>query len=201
MPRQKNLQHHIVKFSTKPPGHDVARQRENQRRHRARVKEKMVDLEATLSNTQCELETALRQIENLNAEVQRLQSLVTTPQACNCNNALSADTSAPPWGPLLDHEPEQLRSVSTIATPTDHSSIEDPDNDCPLLPPPLAGESTITCRDAYAIIKGRNAPSDIDTETVNEWLKSGFRRAIIPGSGCRVETHVLFAFIDHLTST
>ncbi|KAK3984994.1 Glyoxalase/Bleomycin resistance protein/Dihydroxybiphenyl dioxygenase [Cladorrhinum sp. PSN332] len=189
MARQSNFTDHITKFSTKPPGHDAARQRENQRRHRARVKGRIVELEDALSSTQRELENALKQIDNLNAEVQRLQSLIPIPQT----TARAESTSITVQPPDCEPHPQPSNSPSvdcqryrpageTAITPARASSIGDPD-DCPLLPAPLPGESTITCREAYSIINDRNAPSDIDTSTMNEWLKEGFRRANAPGSG------------------
>lgn len=75
----------------------------------------------------------------------------------------------------------------------------DPNNDCALLSPPSVGESTIPCREAYSIIKDRISP-EFDLHTVAEWLKPGFRWAIVPGAGCRVQTHMLFAFVDRITS-
>lgn len=238
MPINSHVQSHITKFSAKPPGYDAARQRENQRRHRARVKGKMSDLEAALASTQAELEAALRQVEHLTAEVDKLRSLV--PMSIDCQRTsttrldelvthpVDPELPGPHNSPTDTHTlseeaptlpipraerktcaQDQQTSCSSEPTATGTpetvllSSIEDPDSDCPLLPPPLPGESTITCRDAYKIIKDRNALSDtdsIDSETMNGWLKPGYRRAIIPGSGCRVETHVLFDFIDHITS-
>jgi hypothetical protein len=56
----------------------------------------------------------------------------------------------------------------------------------------------MSCRDAYSIIKDRGDP-EFDVSVANEWLKPGFRRAIAPGTGCRVQTHILFAFVDHIT--
>jgi hypothetical protein len=79
------------------------------------------------------------------------------------------------------------------------SGFEDPNNDCAFLPSPSVGESTIPCREAYSIIKDRISP-DFDLSTATEWLKPGFRRAVLPGTGCRVKTHILFALVDHITS-
>ena len=230
MPLDSRLKSHVTKFSAKPPGHDAARQRENQRRHRARVKGKMSDLEAALASTQAELEAALMQIEHLSAEVERLRNLVPTstrpvPQPASQSTtrtdefvtdavmmtgvaptlpippAESVETCAENQHPDTSCCPETLASTDTPDAAL-MTSIDDPDSDCPLLPAPLPGESTITCRDAYKIIKDRNALSDadMDSEAMNGWLKSGYRRAIVPGSGCRVETHILFDFIDHITS-
>jgi hypothetical protein len=239
----------VHKFSSKPPGHDAARQRENQRRHRARVKGHIADLEAALSNTQNRLDEALRQIATLTAEVKRLQALPPTdestlqtpaaapqgavlePVTCTtlatenedendrvveedspkCGLCPQTDDPAVPPGPsctapkqgfVAGTEPLHPASTQTATNP--HVDIEpitgfeDPNSDCPLLPAPSAGESTIPCRDAYLIIKDRSS-LEFDLCTANEWLKPGFRRAIVPGTGCRVQTHILFAFVDHMT--
>lgn len=259
----------IHKFSSKPPGHDALRQRENQRRHRARVKGRIAQLEAALSSAQTELGDALIRIESLTAEVWRLQrALEPTPQgpasapAPHSRARVTGDSSIIPQPgvaisvlppgekelaqqspAMFDESPRAGRlrsSANTCATcmeevaapdtarPTvpntagaarepngphplprsipelqsrslPNSAFNDPDDDCPLLPPPGAGESTMPCRDAYSIIRDRSTP-EFDLSEATNWLKPGFRRAIVPGSGCRVQTHVLFAFVDHMTS-
>jgi hypothetical protein len=232
----------VHKFSSKPPGHDAARQRENQRRHRARVKSRISELEAALSDTQNKLDDALRQINTLAAEVQRLHALgseASTPQRhgfvshdsdlAHINTDHTSQQETPE--PNSSSRPE-TEDATDAATPTETarptspdiivpdgqgalstgtpiravfqevtipiSDLENANHDCPLLPAPSAGESTIPCRDAYSIIKERSSP-EFDLSAANEWLKPGFRRAIVPGTGCRVQTHILFAFVDHIT--
>jgi len=243
----------LHKFSCKPPGHDAARQRENQRRHRARVKSRIAELEASLSRAQSSLDDALKQIESLTAEVQRLQhtpgSRSTTPIQTAAQQQTVLEPATSPeretFGRVesdetteqtlstLDTRPRAgaLPSLSTtiyreasVVTPEpipsatrepwstspqplaklpanglSASGFEDPNNDCALLPPPSVSESTIPCREAYSIIKDRITP-DFDLSTATEWLKPGFRRAVLPGTGCRVKTHILFDFVDHITS-
>lgn len=74
----------VHKFSSKLPEAEAARQRENQRRHRARVKEKIAELESSLAETNEKLEAALQYIRELEAECQRLRepssSSVYTPE-------------------------------------------------------------------------------------------------------------------------
>ncbi|KAK0707391.1 Glyoxalase/Bleomycin resistance protein/Dihydroxybiphenyl dioxygenase [Lasiosphaeris hirsuta] len=152
---------YVQKFSCKPPGHEAARQRENQRRHRARVKTQISELEATLAKTQNQLDDALRCIDSLTAEVERLQ-----------------------------HTLQQQDSSRQPSFPDGSSESLDPGIDCPLLPPPSPGESTMTCRDAFSIIRERSV-FGLDFDAATEWLQPGFRRAIVPGSGCRVQTHIL----------
>ncbi|KAL2021678.1 hypothetical protein VTK56DRAFT_6770 [Thermocarpiscus australiensis] len=253
----------VRKFSCKPPGYDAARQRENQRRHRARVKGRIAELEAALFSAQSRLDGALRRIEDLTAEVQRLQhaadsatpdststsetstlelaiqsqrafavsipasetgqtqgssceldvslgaeKLPAGPGSCTtCIQAGDVDTTASAnfatrsyaRPPDAQHaSPEALDTLQATGVPT--SGFDDPNDDCPLLPPPRVGESTIPCREAHSIILDRSTP-EFDLRSAAEYLKPGFRRAIVPGTGCRVQTHVLFSFVDRITST
>ncbi|CAP66907.1 uncharacterized protein PODANS_4_6030 [Podospora anserina S mat+] len=194
MPRQPTFQSSITKFSAKPPGHDAARQRENQRRHRARVKGRICDLEATLASTQSKLDDALKQIEELHAEISRLRALQPPTLQANETSSLITCHAGVDSSDIqeslndIDDVPEPMPDSPMPASPQSTAAIEDSNNDGPLLPPTHPDESTITCRDAYAIIMDRNT-SDLDSETMNQWLKPGFRRAAVPGSGCRIETH------------
>ncbi|KAK3316023.1 hypothetical protein B0H66DRAFT_560136 [Apodospora peruviana] len=235
------------KFSSKPPGHEAARLRENQRRHRARVKGRITDLETALDDTQERLNNALSRIEDLTAEVHRLQLALGESQqgpVLRGHDHAVPDPilpleSRPNTSSLESHccnrtttcgpEPDEISQITArkqtqqdlIVLSADELSPaqdathytnkpgvpgdtvakagDDPTDDCPSLPPPSPGESTMTCREAYAMIKDRIMP-DFDPELVTEWLKPGFRRATCPGDGCRVQTHILFALVDHITS-
>ncbi|KAM7214082.1 hypothetical protein V8F06_010521 [Rhypophila decipiens] len=229
----------IHKFSTKPPGYEAARQRENQRRHRARVKSRITDLEAKLDATEARLDEALRRIEELTAEMQRLQSHTTQipslqieqigasvsptsscERGCNSCAPVEADDSSQerlgsssnvtlfvsPQDLAPTKPPELSKNITPVTetTPQEYNGKEqeigdNPNDDCVTLPPPNPGESTIRCREAYSMLKDRIMP-EFDPEIVTEWLKPGFRRAVCPGDGCRVQTHVLYAFVDHITS-
>jgi len=243
----------LHKFSCKPPGHDAARQRENQRRHRARVKGRVAELEASLSRAQSSLDDALKRIKSLTAEVQRLQhpsgsrsttSIRTTAQQqtvfepatsleCGALDGTESDRrteqplsslNARPRAGALPTQSTTIYSEASVVTPepiptaaqeprstspqplaklpansVPASGFEDPKNDYAFLPPPSVGESTIPCREAYSIIKDCTSP-EFDFSTATEWLKPGFRRAVVQGTGCRVQTHILFAFVDHITS-
>ncbi|KAL2141919.1 hypothetical protein VTI28DRAFT_1804 [Corynascus sepedonium] len=253
------------KFSCKPPGHETARLRENQRRHRARVKGRIAELEAALSNTQTKLNEALQRIDALNAKIHRLhtlnldlpnsqqrkspseqqvfdciqapvsdptvrnESIARTPEEWDAemlaNTPDSGSCSGVSGSPIVLDSCCSRRQGEVIATqqssravkwnsavqdiesPTTKSvhdggelaaNVVNPNDDCPLLPAPGTGESTIPCREAYSIIRERSTP-EFDLLAANEWLKPGFRRAIAPGTGCRVQTHILFAFVDHIT--
>ena len=257
----------VQKFSCRPVRDQAARQRENQRRHRARVKGRIDDLEAELCKTQRELEEALKRIERLTSDVQRLQhALDSTPQQGTCVSQTSVPETTSPLSPnhltptSLSREYAQtprtldgldashLTDVSCLpvsppgsvtkgpveadvrrkcdisiaqcectsqihhlrGSTTTHaaqpresgvlqSDLDTPNGDGPLLPATTPGESTIPCRDAFLIIKERSTP-EFDLSVATEWLKPGFRRATVPGTGCRVETHILFALVDHITS-
>ncbi|KAL2161889.1 hypothetical protein VTH06DRAFT_7673 [Thermothelomyces fergusii] len=227
-PDPKAFRSHIRRFSCKPPGHDAARQRENQRRHRARVKSRIAELETALSDAQARLSEALQRIDALAAEVQRLRALgpadinnppsepqprecqAATPESADPAKLVTGDAAAtwePPEGPrcCLCSRTTGIRGgggggrghngAAEPAADVDPRHLQD---DCPLLPAPGEGESTIPCREAYSIIRGCSASSDFDLAVADEWLRPGFRRAVAPGSGCRVQTHVLFAFVDRL---
>lgn len=108
---------------------------------------------------------------------------------------------SPPAGSLSTREPWSISPQPPVNLPENSSpayGFEDSNSDCALLPPPSVGESTIPCREAYSIIKDRSSP-EFDLSTATEWLKPGFRRAVAPGTGCRVQTHMLFAFVDYIT--
>lgn len=235
----------VHKFSCKPPGHKATRQRENQRRHRARVKNRIAELEELLSNTQRRLDGALERVEELTAEVQRLQYTPGTKPITSVSRkatdpdrgaldargvdkvsepAPSAIHACPQTGcistlsaakctlkrslvnlegntPITIEEPRSASPPSLLNQPVTNPAtvtFEDPTNDCAHLPPPTPNESTIPCREAYSIIQDRSAP-EFDLSTATEWLEPGFRRAVVPGTGCRVQTHILFAFVDHIT--
>ena len=244
----------VNKFSAKPPGYDAARQRENQRRHRAKVKNRIVELEAALYATQHKLQEALKQIESLTNEVQRLRCALGSSQAVPVEpmssipeppttnsippcqllnpNGTSVDDAVVSPHALYRIKPQAISSFTspsgmfccplTVAPATEGSPLlhvplpqntqtstsstsetfsKDNNDDGPLLPPPGKDESTITCREAFLIIKDRchaAAAPDVDLDAAAEFLRPGFRRAIVPGTGCRVETHLLFAFVDRI---
>ncbi|KAK3692999.1 hypothetical protein B0T22DRAFT_486801 [Podospora appendiculata] len=240
MPSRESSNMLVHKFSSKPPGHEAARLRENQRRHRARVKSQVAELQTSLSATQARLDTALLRIDELTAEVQRLRQTLppsqpspSGPSDSNTITTLASFTQAPDplqqgraacfKGDDAEDEPKTMsskvaRNMSNTDSPTVSTSeeqlriqrhasfppaeidtdIPDPDSDHAYLPPPSPGESTIPCRDAFSILRERMLPGS-DVEEAKKWLEPGFRRAILPGGGCRVQTHILFAFVDHIT--
>lgn len=82
------------------------------------------------------------------------------------------------------------------------------DDDDLVLPAPRPGESTMPCREAFSIVRKVQTTRpdyyyDADCREVEnvarEQWKPGFRSAIEPGSGCRVQTHLVYDFVDHIT--
>jgi hypothetical protein len=128
-----------------------------------------------------------------------LESDISSPYTITLEQDITVTTPPPIHDAIRNSQNPNSTPLAEPHANTDPiAGIEDPNNDCPLLPAPGAGESTIPCGEAYSIIKDRSIP-DFDLSAVNEWLKPGFRRAIVPGTGCRVQTHLLFAFVDHIT--
>ncbi|KAJ4395756.1 hypothetical protein N0V85_006443 [Neurospora sp. IMI 360204] len=83
------------------------------------------------------------------------------------------------------------------------------DEDDLALPAPRPGESTMPCREAFSIVRKMQTTRpdyyycDADGREVEnvarEQWRPGFRSAIEPGSGCRVQTHLVYDFVDHIT--
>ncbi|KAK4118506.1 Glyoxalase/Bleomycin resistance protein/Dihydroxybiphenyl dioxygenase [Parathielavia appendiculata] len=163
----------MPRHQLKPPGPDAARQPENQRRHRART---------NLSSKS----------KSLTAEVNRLHGLSIPSRAGPRFPRLSKDTLQ-----ILSssfHQADGLIPPSPCGTaPNQSTAAAAPEQvqfastqtmiDCPLLPAPGAGESTIPCQNAYLIIKERSSP-EFDLSAANEWLMPEFRRAIATETGC-----------------
>lgn len=61
----------VTKWSSKPADHNAVRQRNNQRRHRERVKLHIAQLGSRLEETERELQKALATIERLTAKLDR----------------------------------------------------------------------------------------------------------------------------------
>ena len=268
------------KWSWKPKKDKAARIRDNQRRHRARTKAYIMDLEEQLAATRSKLEEALARNEELEAQIRQLcqsrtataaveASAQTTSRVTDLAVALSGTqhrivtkdpsrdasllvavggehVSAESVGPAASspstsncdfsnhdcpspqsdssvHSPPQ-QSAAGIASPaavySDPPDISAPcscvspaddvtgdanatgranDPDCNHLPPPAPGESTIHCKTAYRIIEDRNFKG-MGLNAIQQRLGPGFRRAVIRGDGCRVDSHLVFALIDDISA-
>lgn len=273
----------MTKFSSRPRPADcnAARIRNNQRRHRARVKTHIADLETRLGETKAHLDAALAKINQLTAEVEALRKRPDTRRPASTDPESSRTQSSPDSRPKADAQSSMLPSLHCCASPSscpfaertisemtgpsaadgpsslvadvlrslstvrmgnsvithlpntssaasqegrpptgcagdrlpphqshshgesDHKQSDTgviPDSDCNDLSPPCPGESTTTCRDAYKVIEQQNF-SGLDVAAITSWLKPGFRRATQQGGGCRVETHLLFALLDYISSS
>lgn len=232
------------KFSSKPPEHKATRLRENQRRHRAKVKNRITELEAALATTQSQLHAALERGKELDAEVARLRCALESRQGMplesenganiseiinvgspkgrtgntdTIQHLLSASGTGSEEGAhilggtsnqsclglstsVIERTGEDSGPCSERSTCERGNAIEEevPGNDCLHLPPATPGESTMDCRAAYAIIHEQRG-EEIPHEVLKAWLRPGFRRAVVRGSGCRVLTQNLFALVDQIS--
>lgn len=182
------------KWSTKPADHNVNRVRNNQRRHRARVKSRMEELEARLEETNAKLEAALTTISSLTAEVDTLRAGQSSilPPAPSSTEPLARHVQ-------LDVGDSTLVYASADSAPVPTPAIVSNDNncDCQGAPPPAPGESTMSCSSAFQIIAQQNF-SGVEVTTIRAWLGPGYR--LKPGEACRVETNKLYEILDHITS-
>lgn len=168
------------KWSARPSNDKASRVRNNQRRHRQRVKEHIAHLESRLEDTERQLRDALDRVTELTRDLERTAQRAAPPQT---------QTVEPP---ILSAPPES--SVIPRAQLLDYSEDE-----CCSLPPPGPGKSTTRCRDAYIIIAQQNYRA-LDSYVIRQWLEPGFYGALGEGDGCRVDTEVLFGLLDFISS-
>lgn len=247
----------MSKWSAKPADHKATRLRNNQRRHRKRVKDQIVELETRLVDTQTQLNRALARIDELSRELDQSklhnESMSPRSHRKSKDHSTTIDVTAERLefshgclsAPVResdmilgdDHCPlaqrgndEPIQQPSLLQSET--ISIVDPswthppqflapskndimlqglppdyeafagsaDSNCCHLPPPEPGKSTTRCRDAYLIISQQNYKG-LDSTALRSWLEPGFRGAIREGDGCRVETDLLFALLDLISSS
>lgn len=209
----------LTKRSIKPADHNAARVRNNQRRHRERVKNRIEHLEAKLNQTQDELAKALQTIQSLNAEVERCR------QTSSCSGAAA---SAPPSdstitpAALLRQPAISLKDLETLickgckgcnnkgnlsdggqgpllGCATDIQALNTEQEDESSMKPQVAGESTTSCKEAFRILAEQNYAS-LDTPAMRSWLEPGFRRGLSVGEGCRVSNTLLFTLLSYVSS-
>lgn len=219
----------MEKWSSKPADHNAMRVRNNQRRHRARVKSRIEDLEKQLEETNTKLESALATIGGLTAEIAVLRGhpLPTSPifrdeSPRHCLTPLGSEpTPSAIEVPLVDEDATsnlivqdavQLPSPQAaetelkdtwkvaIVVPAMEEADDGPDCNCEGLPSTTTGESTLPCSSAFRIIKQQDA-SGLDLTTIRERLSPGFRKALRPGEACRVETSRVYELLDQITPT
>lgn len=209
----------VLKWSLKSADHNATRVRNNQRRHRARAKGHVLDLEKRLEETSARLEAALQTIGHLTKEVEILRGGVTPSAALP---QLPPNTASLPGVPHVEARPTDSTSCQgagcrgaprqqsptqgplevseqTAAPPTEEVD-DNADCCCDGLPPPAPGESTLPCSSAFRIIEQQNF-SGVEVTTIRSWLGPGFRGAPRPGEACRVETGRVYELLDHITSS
>lgn len=201
------------KWSTKPPDHNANRVRNNQRRHRARVKSRMEELETRLQETNEKLEAALSTISSLKAEVETLRSSQSSPPDPLVGPRLPV-VFVDPSHPEHPHssatylqQPDEATPLSTVISESFKHDIipasavlivsSDTNCDCQGAPPPALGESTISCSSAFQMIDQQNF-NRVEAATIKAWLGPGFR--LRPGEACRVVTNKLYEILDNITS-
>lgn len=205
----------IVKWSTRPADHNAIRVRNNQRRHRARAKEHVHDLEKRLEETSAKLEAALQTISHLAQEVEILRGRVFA--APTWSQLPPSTTETAPGIARVEAEPIDLMPMQNELDPEAHTEVsadvldmtaqpstaetgDSADCGCDGLPPQAPGESTLPCSSAFRIIEQQNF-SGVEVTTIRAWLGPGFRRALRPGEACRVETNRVYELLDHITSS
>lgn len=204
----------ILKWSTRPADHNAIRVRNNQRRHRARAKEHVQELEKRLEETSARLDAALQTIGHLAQEVEILRGRVfaaptwsqLTPSTETAPGVAHIEVQPGHLIPMQDPPDPKIRTEELPAVPgttADLSTAETVDNadcGCDGYPPQAPGESTLPCSSAFRIIEQQNF-SGVEVTTIRAWLGPGFRRALRPGEACRVETNRVYELLDHITSS
>jgi hypothetical protein len=270
----------ISKFSARQPSanQNATRLRDNQRRHRARVKAYTAELEKRLEEAESRLDDALQKIARLTSEVERLRGGHVIERQANTDpnstSRMARARSRPPTvaplptdgevqslcpfsGPIIpgiaslsirggasvggSNVPRALQTVHALSQGTaadlpgvpgspiggeiprpECSSSCDQDQKhgvgeaqalqpdvllvmmsgrgCDCLPVLQSGESTIPCDTAYKVIEQQNT-FGLDAAAITRWLQPGFRKAPGKGVGCLVDTQLLFALLDYITSS
>lgn len=216
------------KWSSRSAQHNANRVRNNQRRHRARVKARTEDLETRLEETNAKLEAALSTIKTLTAEVEGFRaSRSLTHSQLGLELARSSCLVLPssvhePAPPVPAHDLGQPQTATTLArypsddiqaaTPTleavTHAtglavpSLATVDSDslcnCPDGAPPPALGESTMSCSSAFQIIQQQNFSGVEVTTIKAWLGPGFR--LKPGEACRVETSRLYELLDHITS-
>lgn len=202
----------VTKWTLNP---NPTRVRDNQRRHRARVKARTESLEAELKATQQELRAAHARIHELESLLTTNQRLFVSEQAeipvelgasnscCDettCYRQILEPVNQHSWQQDLDQNSFtsffETSSTDTLASNV-FSTVQHYDED-DQLPPVAGGESTTLCCVAYEIIQQHNM-TGVESCEIEHCLRPGFRRATRKGEGCRVETTILYALIDRIS--
>ncbi|EGR53044.1 uncharacterized protein TRIREDRAFT_54444 [Trichoderma reesei QM6a] len=207
------------KWSSSCPKQKANRIRNNQRRHRAKVKAHISSLESELAESRRQLAFAENRIKALAAEVERLQSEArrgSPSDATTLGYGSSTTASQIISGSRCCQNLGEQRRLDDIPTyeqiaVTDLISMNDIERDpsdiglsfasrydSPNLPPQQPGESTTSCTIAYGIIAQQNLKG-LGIEDIHQWLHTGYRRALRDGDGCTVVNSLVYSLIDHLS--
>ncbi|KAL8391871.1 hypothetical protein RB599_004692 [Gaeumannomyces hyphopodioides] len=191
------LSHMTQKWSSRPREQDAARVRENQRRHRARTKAYVADLERRLAEATAQLDEAVARNAELAMEIRRLQQNPTV--AVNEGDGRDGQPLSEDGAPVPP-APSRPPTGSPGETSVDSCPglLEQP-ADSPAFPPAGPGESTIPCARALEILVEQNYDRH-DLEAFGGFLRPGYRRAAAEGGGCRVESSRVFAVMDAIQS-
>ncbi|KAL8394090.1 hypothetical protein RB595_002174 [Gaeumannomyces hyphopodioides] len=218
------LSHMTQKWSSRPREQDAARVRENQRRHRARTKAYVADLERRLAEATAQLDEAVARNAELAMEIRRLQQnpTVAVNEGDGRDGQPLSEDGAPVRGEegvavdeATDGRERSPASQGPITAPPAPSRpptgspgetsvdscpglLEQP-ADSPAFPPAGPGESTIPCARALEILVEQNYDRH-DLEAFGGFLRPGYRRAAAEGGGCRVESSRVFAVMDAIQS-
>ncbi|CAG9953617.1 unnamed protein product [Clonostachys rosea f. rosea IK726] len=94
----------MSKWSAKPADHEAVRLRNNQRRHRKKVKDRIAELESRLAETQLQLNEALVRVEGLSLELEQAKT-----ERTGAEEPLTRDhTQVLESSKLLSSEPSRL---------------------------------------------------------------------------------------------
>lgn len=202
----------VTKWTLNP---NPTRVRDNQRRHRARVKARTESLEAQLKATQEELRAAHARIHELECLLTANRPLFFSEPAelpvglavfnSGCDESTRCCHHLKSIDPRSRQQDLNRNAVAPIfgIPPADtlasnmFSTVQHYDED-DQLPPVAGGESTTLCRLAYEIIEQHNM-TGVESCEIEHCLRPGFRRATRKGDGCRVETTILYALIDRIS--
>lgn len=202
----------VTKWTLNP---NSTRVRDNQRRHRARVKARIESLEDQLNATQQELRAAHARIDELESllasyppmfvssrQGESAAELAVSNSGCDeptCyrhilttidQRSRQQDLDKSAVAPFFEIPPANVPASDLFST-AQHYDKDDQ------LPSVAAGESTTLCRLAYEIIDQHNM-TGVESSEIENCLRPGFRRATRRGEGCRVETTILYALIDRI---
>ncbi|KAI3399748.1 hypothetical protein diail_5816 [Diaporthe ilicicola] len=204
----------VIKWSSKSADHNAIRVRNNQRRHRARAKEHVLDLERRLEETSAKLEAALQTISHLAKEVDILRERVSPPSESPQPTLMTTIPGEPhveaqplgstPYqginGGAQSHTNESPSISDADPTIQTAETGDNADCGCDGFPTEAPGESTLPCSSAFRIIEQQNF-SGVEVTTIRAWLGPGFRKPLKPGEACRVETNRVYELLDHITSS